>query len=522
MPRISAHPVWLDIDRTSARPLTRQIADGIRSAILRGRVLPGSRLAGARELADSLGVSRMTVDSAVAQLRAEGYLHGRQRSGTYVVQGLPDHALSVGSAPTAPVAPGLARPPRLSARGVKMASSSDVRRARVRAVPFALGVPALDAFPWKVWAQLSARFWRKLPSESLLYGDAAGYAPLREAVAQHVRHARGIDCSAEQVFIVEGSQQGLDLATRLVVDPGDEVWVEDPGYVGARAAIESAGATLVPVPVDDDGLDVNVGRLHAPTARAAYVTPSHQFPLGVTLTAARRLALLEWAREADAWIIEDDYDSEYRYSSAPLPSLQALDVDGRVVYVGTFSKTLFPALRMGYVIVPAHLVDAFRAARGVSGRHAPGVQQAVLAAFVEAGHYERHIRRMRTLYQERRSALLEYGRSRVAQLDFKPHDGGMHVLARLTIPVRDYSVVAEGQRAGLELAPVSAYTVSHGQQGLLLGFAGYSSARIAIACEQLSRVMDHAAATGQAHEVYTHRAFVACGARRCAGCCAGD
>lgn len=498
MARVSIPPVWLEIDRRSAKSLIRQVADGLRSAILRGRLLPGSRLSGARELAASLGVSRTTVDGAVAQLIAEGYLYGRQRSGTYVVRGLPDRLLSVGSAPTAPVAPGLARPPRLSARGVRMATpSAEVRRTHAHSVPFALGIPALDAFPWRVWARLTARFWRNLPRETLLYGDAAGYAPLREAVAQHVHHARGIDCSAEQVFVVEGSQQGLDLATRLVLDSGDEAWVEDPGYIGARAAIESAGATLVPVPVDDDGLNVAIGRQRAPTARAAYVTPSHQYPLGVTLTAARRLALLEWAREADAWIIEDDYDSEYRYAGAPLPSLRALDVDGRVVYVGTFSKTLFPALRMGYVIVPVHLVDAFRAARGVSGRHAPGVQQAVLAAFIEGGHYGRHIRRMRTLYQERRAALLEHGRTRIAQLDFRPHDGGMHVLARLTVPIADHVVVADAQSAGVELAPVSAYTVTAGQQGLLLGFAGFTSERIATACDQLARVMDRAAATAR-------------------------
>jgi GntR family transcriptional regulator/MocR family aminotransferase len=494
MARIAAPPVWLEIDRDSTKPLTRQIADGIRSAILRGRLLPGARIAGAREMATALGVSRMTVDAAIAQLRAEGYLQGRQRSGTYVAQGLPDRLLAVGSAPIAPVAPGLVRPPRLSQRGVRMASTTEERRARSRAVPFALGIPALDAFPWKVWAQLTSRFWRRPPPETLLYGDAAGYAPLREAVAQHVRHARGIECSAAQVFIVEGSQQGLDLATRLVIDPGDEVWVEDPGYMGARAAIESAGAQLVPVPVDDEGLAVDIGRQRAPTARAAYVTPSHQYPLGVALTAARRLALLEWAREADAWIIEDDYDSEYRYSSAPLPSLRTLDVDGRVVYVGTFSKTLFPALRMGYVIVPPHLVDAFRAARGVSGRHAPGAQQAVLAAFVDEGHYERHIRRMRTLYQERRATLLEFGRARIGHLDFRPHDGGMHVLARLTVPVSDQLIVAEAQGAGVELAPVSAYSVRHKQEGLLLGFAGFSKDKIDVACSQLARVMDNAAA----------------------------
>ncbi len=498
MARVSTLPLWLDLERDSIKPLTRQIADGIRSAILRGRVTAGSRLAGARELAISLGVSRTTVDAAVAQLRAEGYLCGQQRSGTYVLHGLPGHLLTVESAPTAPVAPGLARPPRLSARGVQMASPrSEVRRTQARAVPFALGVPALDAFPWRTWAQLSTRFWRHVPSETLLYGDAAGYAPLRDAVAQHVGHARGIECSAEQVFIVEGSQQGLDLATRLVVDPGDEVWVEDPGYMGARAAIESAGALLVPVPVDDDGLDVTVGRRRAPTARAAYVTPSHQFPLGVTLTAARRFALLEWAREADAWIVEDDYDSEYRYSGAPLPSLRALDVDGRVVYIGTFSKTLFPALRIGYVIVPPHLVDAFRAARRVSGRQAPGVQQAVLAAFVEGGHYERHIRRMRTLYQERRAALLDYGRSRIDALEFKPHDGGMHVLARLTVPIPDHSIAADAMNVGVELAPVSAYTVAHRQQGLLLGFAGFTAERIAGACDQLARVIERAAAASR-------------------------
>ncbi|HJU74126.1 MAG TPA: PLP-dependent aminotransferase family protein [Gemmatimonadaceae bacterium] len=494
MARISAPTQWIELDRGSNKPLTRQIVDGLRSDILRGRLHAGTRLAGARELAAALGVSRTTVDAAIGQLRAEGYVYGKQRSGTFVVQGLPDQLLSVGSAPTAPLAPGLARPPRLSARGVRMAlSNSDAGRARSHAVPFALGIPALDAFPWRTWAQLTARFWRKLPPESLLYGDAAGYAPLRQAVAAHVRHARGIECSADQVFIVEGSQQGLDLATRLVVDPDDEVWVEDPGYNGARAAIESAGATLVPVPVDDEGLDVRTGRRLAPTARAAYVTPSHQYPLGVTLTATRRLALLEWAREADAWIIEDDYDSEYRYTSAPLPSLRTLDVDGRVVYIGTFSKTLFPALRMGYVIVPSHLVDAFRVARGVSGRHAPGVQQAVLAAFVEGGHYERHIRRMRTLYQERRAVLLERGRAWIPQLDFRPHDGGMHVVARLTAPLADQTIVAAARSVGLELAPVSAHSLVQKQQGLLLGFAGFSADRITRGCEQLARVMDRVA-----------------------------
>jgi GntR family transcriptional regulator / MocR family aminotransferase len=496
MSRTPTAPVWLEIDRQSSTPLKRQVADGLRRAILRGRLTPGSRLAGARELAAALGLSRSTVDAALMQLRAEGYLRGRERSGTYITQGLPDQLLSVGSAPTAPLAPGLARPPKLSARGVRMASPvSEVRRSLSRAVPFALGVPALDAFPWKVWAQLTTRFWRRLPREALLYGDAAGYRPLRQAIAQHVHRARGIDCSAEQVFIVEGSQQGLDLATRLVVDPGDEVWVEDPGYAGARAAIESAGANIVAVPVDDDGLNVTVGRARAPTARAAYVTPSHQYPLGVTLTAARRLALLELAREADAWIIEDDYDSEYRYSSAPLPSLQALDVDGRVVYIGTFSKTLFPALRLGYVIAPSHLVDAFRAARGVSGRHAAGAPQAVLAEFLEAGHYERHIRRMRALYQERRAALLEYGRSRIEQLEFRPHDGGMHVLARLTSSLADDRIARAAQRAGVELSAVSRHSLQNPQQGLLLGFAGFPVPHIVTACDQLAGVLAHAART---------------------------
>ncbi|MEW5914761.1 MAG: PLP-dependent aminotransferase family protein [Gemmatimonadota bacterium] len=473
--------------------MTRQIVDGIRSAILRGALTPGARLAGARELAATLGVSRMTVDAAISQLRAEGYLEGRQRSGTFVAHGLPERVLAVGSAPTAPFAPGLMRPPRLSERGARMAVPGHDRRGAGLAIPFALGIPALDAFPWKTWSQLTTRFWRKPLSEMLLYGDAAGYAPLRNAVAEHVRRARGIECSAEQVFIVEGSQQGLDLATRLVIDPGDEVWVEDPGYTGARAAIESAGGELVPVPVDDEGLNVTIGRQRAPTARAVCVTPSHQYPLGVTLTAGRRLALLEWAREAEAWIIEDDYDSEFRYGGAPLPSLRTLDVDGRVIYVGSFSKTLFPALRIGYVITPSHLVDAFRAARGVSGRHAPGVQQAVLAAFVDSGHYERHIRRMRTLYHERRATLLEHGRARVGHLEFKPHDGGMHVLARLTLPLRDQSIVAEAQRVGLELAAVSAYGVAQRQNGLLLGFTGYSNERIVAACDTLARVMDHAA-----------------------------
>src|SRR5215208_4673656 len=413
--------VRIALDAESAETLYRQVYRAIRAAILEGRLGPRTRLPSTRGLARDLGVSRSTVVQAYEQLRAEGYVDGRIGSGTRVSAMVPDSllrlhdargarpappALSSGAGGTAGGTAGVAAGAfagRPSARGEALAAVPrrllDVRWLAPRA--FRGGVPAVDVFPVEIWGRLMARRWRLTPPRLLSYGDPFGHPPLRAAVAEYLNAARGVRCTPEQVLITAGSQQALDLCARTLLDPGDRAWVEDPGYLGARGAIVAAGAQPVPVPVDAEGLDVAAGRERCPRARLAFVTPSRQLPLGMTMSASRRLALLEWAARAGAWVIEDDYDSEFRYASRPLAALQGLDPHGCVLYVGTFSKVMFPSLRLGYLVVPPRLAEAFAAARHFADYCPPYLEQAVMSDFITEGHFERHIRRMRTIYRER-------------------------------------------------------------------------------------------------------------------------
>ncbi len=474
----------LSLDPRGAEPLYRQLHEGLRDAVLSGRVAPGTTLPSTRALAAELGVSRNTVLLAFDQLAAEGYLEGAARSGTRVARAF-----------AARSRPGPAGPPpaggMLSARGQAIARSPmpSLSRGGTGPRPFRVGVPALDAFPLALWARLTARRWRLGPM--LDYGDPSGFLPLREAIAEYVRAARGARCGADQVLVVGGSQQGVGLASRVLIDPGAAVWMEDPGYPGARAALLGAGAKLVPVPVDGEGLAVDMGRRLAPGASMAYVSPSHQFPLGVTMSAARRLELLRWAAQTGAWLLEDDYDSEFRYDARPLASLQGMDEDGRVMYVGTFSKTLFPALRLGYLIVPESLIDAFRAARAAADRHSPTVDQAVLADFLSGGHFTRHVRRMRRLYQERQGVLVAAIRDCLeGRLEARPSPAGMHLVAWLTPGTDDEAAAAAAASVGVEAAPLSRYSATLPPRGgLLLGWAGYAPAAIVEGVDRLARVL---------------------------------
>jgi GntR family transcriptional regulator/MocR family aminotransferase len=483
MSRPRARPpaaLLLPLDPAAPAPLYRQLYDGLREAILRGRLAPGSGLPSSRALAEECGVSRNTVLFAFDQLMAEGYIEGSARSGTRVA-----------AVPSGTERPGRGRGPGPSARGRAIAQSHlpALLRRDTPAVPFRIGVPALDRFPVAVWSRLAARRWRRLPS--LDYGDPGGYAPLREAVAEYVRLARGARCTAEQVIVTSGSQQGVDLAARVLIDPGDLVWMEDPGYTGARAALLATDARLVPVPVDGEGLMVEEGERAAGGARMAYVSPSHQFPLGVTMSAARRVALLRWAGRAGAWILEDDYDSEFRYDARPLASLQGMDEEGRVIYVGTFSKTLFPAIRLGYLVVPTDLIDTFRAARAVSDRQSPTVDQAVLADFLAGGHFARHVRRMRRLYAERQAVLVEAVGQRLGErLRVQPSAAGMHLVGWLPPGADDQAVSARAAEHGVEALPLSRYAlVPQSRGGLLLGWAGYAPDETRRAVDRLGRAL---------------------------------
>jgi GntR family transcriptional regulator/MocR family aminotransferase len=431
-------------------------------------------------LADELGVSRNTVVSAYDQLLAEGYLEGWMGSGTYVPRALPDEMIAVRPAPrTEQAAP--ARPPRLSRRG-KLLVQTDHEASCFRGVPrpFRTCGPALHAFPHDVWLRLVARHHRRPPPEHMSYDQPAGFGPLRQAIAEHLGQARAVRCDPEQVLILGGTQQAFDLCARLLLDPGDKAWVEHPGYPGLWAVLRAAAVDILAVPVDGEGLDVSAGQRLGPDARLVYVTPSHQYPLGVTLSLPRRLALLDWARRAGAWIIEDDYDSEFRYTGRPLAALQGLDQDGRVLYVGTFSKSLYPALRLAYLVVPANLVDAFTAARAVTDRQAPTLMQAVVADCLRQGHFVRHVRRMRTLYSELQETLLRAAQRDLGGLvEVSPCATGMHLVGWLQPGQSDVEVSRAAARVGVEAAPLSCCCITPPERGgLLLGYAGFDARQI--------------------------------------------
>ncbi|PYS93134.1 MAG: PLP-dependent aminotransferase family protein [Acidobacteria bacterium] len=479
---------FVSLNGANGAPLYRQLYDELRTAILSGQLRAGTRLPSTRELAADLRVSRNTVLNAFEQLLAEGYVEGQVGSGTYVSRSLPDellHARTLDARTT--------RTPRAGRTLARRATSYTHARVNVSrdpqgTRPFRPGTPALDAFPCTLWARLLARRWRRPSADLLGYTEPAGYLPLREAVAGYLGAARAVRCEAAQVIVVAGSQQALDLVARLLIDEGDAVWLEEPGYLGARAAFKSAGARVVPVPVTAEGLNVQAGAESTPEARLVYITPSHQYPMGVTMTLGRRLALLEWANRAGAWVLEDDYDSEYRYVGRPLAALQGLDAEGRVIYLGTFSKVLFPALRLGYMVVPPDMVEVFTNARGLASRFSPTIEQAVLADFINEGHFARHIRRMRALYAERQAILLDAAaRELRGLLELQPDAAGIHLVGRLPAGVDDVAASRAAAAHGLDVQPLSSFHLKRGGHGgLLLGYAGFNERQIRAGVRQLA------------------------------------
>jgi GntR family transcriptional regulator / MocR family aminotransferase len=456
--------------------LQQQIYQGIRRAILSGVASPGTRLPSSRGLADDLRVSRTTAMLALEQLLSEGYLATRRGAGTFVAEDLPDDLPSVPAGEQTRTARRAPRPKplSLSRRGAVLAAAPQgAQRLHGPPRPFRIGTPGIDLFPIGLWQRIVNRRLRSVTAAHLDYGDAAGLRALREAIATHVQMARGTHCSADQIVVVAGAQQGLDLICRVLLDPGDRVWMEEPGYPGARSALLGSGARIVPVRVDAEGLDVQAGVRRAGDARLVYVTPSHQYPLGVPMSLRRRLALLKWAGAARAWVIEDDYDSEFRYATRAIPCLHGLDTDGRVIYVGSFSKTLFPALRLGFVIVPSALQERLVAARRVADQHPPVLDQAVLADFILDGHFSRHLRRMRTAYRERLEALTA-GAERFCGgvLRVRAVRTGLHAVADLD-GIDASRVSSEAAKRGVEATPLAAYFVQPARavNGLVLGFA---------------------------------------------------
>lgn len=449
----------IGIDREDREPIQQQIARQIRSLVLSGRLKPQSRLPSTRALSEELAVARATVVEAYEQLLSEGYLETRSGSGTRVAAELPETLLAP--------APREQRkePPRAGHR-------------REPARPFRSGLVDWENFPHDEWGRLLGRFWRNPPVALLEHNDPFGWMPLREAVARHLYEWRGIGCAAEQVIVTAGGLDAFDLIGRSILRGGDRVWFEEPGYPTARRIFSLGGAAAVPVPVDAEGLVVARGIERAGDARAAFVTPARQYPTGVTMPLARRLELLDWAADADAIVIEDDYDSEYRYVGKPLPALMSLDSHARVIYTGTFSKVFSPIVRLGYIVVPKALVPRFHAERVSHGAPPSLMAQPALAEFMASGAFAIHIRRMRRIYAARRRALIEAlkpGEGRLYEIDASP--AGLMLLLRLKAGASDEDAVTRLESIGIEAQSLSSHYAGRSrQQGLLLSFAGFSEA----------------------------------------------
>jgi GntR family transcriptional regulator/MocR family aminotransferase len=465
-------------------PCYRQIYQGVRAAILDGRLGQGQRLPSTRTLASELGVSRLPVLNAYDQLLHEGYLVGRVGAGTYVAPSVIDAPERVTRSIAGP------RPRASNDRGRHGHTGTDLV-ASPSLGAFRVGLPALDQFPRQAWSRLVSRHARQLPAELMAYGRPGGHLPLRDAVAAYLRAARGVRCEPDQVLIVGGSQMALRLCASVLLTSNNLACVENPGYPGAWSALAATGGTIRGVPVDEGGLVVRALERQA-RARLAYVTPSHQYPLGMAMAASRRLELLEWARRHNAWIIEDDYDSEYRFTSRPLGALQGMDGSGRVIYVGTFSKVLFPALRLGYLVVPHSLLARFLRHRDAFDLFSPTLYQSALTDFIAEGHFARHVRRMRSIYRQRRDALVEALHRRLRdQLEIVNADAGMHLCACFRDHIDDVAVVQRAAERGLSpLALSTCFVDSKARSGLVLGFGGSTETQIDRAVDALAEVID--------------------------------
>ena len=477
------------VDRKLPQPLHRQIYDAFRQAILGGKLQPGQQVPSTRALACELAVSRLPLLAAYAQLSDEGYFESRPGAGTYVSFSLPEQLSSCDH-----------RGACVKQRsGSRLVSNRSALLPKFRPAPwmfgwgaFGVGQLAVDHFPFRIWSSLVNRHCRKMSIRALHFSDPMGSLELRKTIASYLKTARAVTCEPEQILVVTGSQQALEISASVLLDPGDKVWVEEPGYRMVWQVVRTAGCQLVPVPVDDEGLNVAAGIERCRLARAAYITPSHQFPLGVTMSVSRRLQLLEWAQRSGSWIIEDDYDSEYRYQGQAIASLQGLDGYSRVIYIGTFSTTVFPSLRLGYIVVPLDLVDRFVAVRHTMDVYPPHLYQAVLTDFIGEGHFARHIRRTRTLYRERRDALVRALRDEfTTESSIEGAEAGLHLVLRLPQQVDDRQLAERAAEQKLWLWPLSpCYLEKNPQQGLILGFGSTPPSEIPKAARRVRDLLN--------------------------------
>jgi GntR family transcriptional regulator/MocR family aminotransferase len=475
------------LDAVVGKPIYRQLYDWFQAAIAEGRLRPGQRVPSTRSLAVELKVSRIPVLTAYEQLLAEGYFETYKGTGTAVAISIPQLGVTTSDRDNRPGLKSVRRP-RL-ARRIEVALTMPFDPVPPPGTAFGACQPAVREFPHQIWSSLIARHSRRMPVATMGYGEVMGHLALREVIAEYLNATRGLRCDASQIMIVAGSQHGLQIAARTLLNEGDLIWMENPGYPRARRAFWMAGAKLVPVPIDNEGLDVRAAIKRCSHARAAYVTPSHQYPMGMTLSATRRMQLLDWASRANAWIIEDDYNSEFRFAGRPVAALQGLGTEDRVIYLGTFSKVLFPALRIGYLVIPKVLVRPFCVARDAMDIFPAPFLQEVLADFIREGHFSRHTRRMRVLYSSRQKSLLSALHSVLGfGAEIVGTDAGMHLVVLLPSTVDDLELGRRAAGVGLAVTPLSTcYHQPSGQKGLILGYAGVDERTIEASVKLLGR-----------------------------------
>lgn len=479
----------ISVDRKVNTPLHRQVYEGFRSAILLGKLRPGQPVPSSREFAALHALSRFPVLQAYAQLLAEGYFESRTGSGTYVSSSLPERLMSA-SPNRHNTFQGISGPRRLSRRSAQFPPFSLNRANRIWGA-FGVHQPAFDQFPFRIWSALITKHSRNPGAHVIHNIDPMGNRRFRNAICDYLSSSRAVRCHPDQVMVVSGSQQALDIAARVLLEPEDAAWVEEPGYHLGFSAFAAAGCQLIPVPVDREGMNIDAGIALKQNARAALVTPSHQYPLGSTMSATRRLQLLNWAQSSGAWIIEDDYDSEFRFESRPISSLQGMDANARVIYIGTFSKVLFPSVRIGYIVIPPDLVERFAAVRLAMDIFPPYLPQEVLADFMIEGHFGAHIRKMRQVYKERRSALIDCIEQEFdGLLQVHGAEAGMHLAATLPAGYSDTEIAARAAEERLSLYPISQYfQQAPAMQGFVLGFGSTPVREMKRAVEKLRTVI---------------------------------
>lgn len=482
--------VGIRLDPDGKVPLYVQIYNYFKESILAQRLRSGQRLPGTRSLAAELEVSRNTVSLAFEQLLIEGYIEGRTGSGSYVAETIPDYLLP--DLAEVQHAPEISHPDIPNSEQINSLKLKGINTVKDEILPFQTGTPALFDFPLDLWNRIAGEVIKKVNPIDLGYGDSAGYQPLRATLAEYLRTYRAVKCETEQIVIVNGSQQALNLIGKVLLSQKSIVWIEDPGYSGARASIITTGAKIFPVPLNDEGIDLDYAIRNYPKPNLIYTTPSHQYPLGYTMSISRRLQLLDWGRKNKVWIVEDDYDSEYRYAGNPLPSLQGLNSGNGVIYTGTFSKVLFPGLRLGYMVLPTReIAELFTSAKSMSDRQSSIMDQMITARFIEEGHFTKHIRKMRILYKDRQDFLInEIKRELSDVVQVEQADAGMHLIARLPEDYDDKKIRILALDKDLVTPAMSEYAMHFPvKPGLLLGYTAFDKKRLREGVRRLVNVL---------------------------------